>query len=171
MSEWLICRLCAAEGRRTPAGCRQGSWSHPYRLVGEACEPESLCAAMLSHLTCTLCAAGFSCAEIYQVLDRGTAKRRTAATLLNKSSSRSHSVFTITIHMKETTPEGEDVIKIGKLNLVDLAGSENISRCGQLGVKPASYLSSACRARGGRFARRGGCTAAALLQRQRQRQC
>lgn len=64
------------------------------------------------------------------MLDRGTAKRRTAETLLNKSSSRSHSVFTITIHMKETTPEGEDVIKIGKLNLVDLAGSENISRCG-----------------------------------------
>jgi kinesin family protein 11 len=63
------------------------------------------------------------------VLDRGTAKRRTAETLLNKRSSRSHSVFTITIHMKETTPEGEDVIKIGKLNLVDLAGSENISRC------------------------------------------
>lgn len=63
------------------------------------------------------------------MLDRGTAKRRTAETLLNKSSSRSHSVFTITIHMKETTPEGEDVIKIGKLNLVDLAGSENISRC------------------------------------------
>lgn len=62
------------------------------------------------------------------MLDRGTAKRRTAETLLNKTSSRSHSVFTVTIHMKETTPEGEDVIKIGKLNLVDLAGSENISR-------------------------------------------
>ncbi|KAI8468993.1 MAG: kinesin motor domain-containing protein [Monoraphidium minutum] len=69
-------------------------------------------------------------AEIYQVLDRGTSKRRTAETLLNKRSSRSHSVFTVTIHMKETTPEGEDVIKIGKLNLVDLAGSENISRSG-----------------------------------------
>jgi hypothetical protein len=96
---------------------------------------------MFPRLTCKLCAAGFCCAEIYQVLDRGTAKRRTAETLLNKSSSRSHSVFTITIHMKETTPEGEDVIKIGKLNLVDLAGSENISRCGQLGVKPASQHS------------------------------
>mmetsp|Transcript_27007 Transcript_27007/g.59061 ORF Transcript_27007/g.59061 Transcript_27007/m.59061 type:complete len:1042 (+) Transcript_27007:153-3278(+) len=71
-----------------------------------------------------------SAAEIYQVLDRGTAKRRTAATLLNNRSSRSHSIFTITIHLKETTPEGEDVIKVGKLNLVDLAGSENISRSG-----------------------------------------
>ncbi|KAG1657315.1 hypothetical protein FOA52_008043 [Chlamydomonas sp. UWO 241] len=71
-----------------------------------------------------------SAAEIYAVLDKGTAKRRTAATLLNQRSSRSHSIFTITIHLKETTPEGEDVIKIGKLNLVDLAGSENISRSG-----------------------------------------
>ncbi|MEW5319054.1 MAG: hypothetical protein WDW38_010230 [Sanguina aurantia] len=71
-----------------------------------------------------------SATEIYQVLDRGTAKRRTAETNLNKRSSRSHSVFTITIHMKETTPEGEDVVKVGKLNLVDLAGSENISRSG-----------------------------------------
>eukprot|EP00955_Chlamydomonas_euryale_P098900 365180-Chlamydomonas_euryale.AAC.14 len=52
-----------------------------------------------------------SAAEIYAVLDRGTAKRRTAATLLNNRSSRSHSIFTITIHLKETTPEGEDVIK------------------------------------------------------------
>ncbi|GBF98003.1 hypothetical protein Rsub_11114 [Raphidocelis subcapitata] len=68
--------------------------------------------------------------EIYTVLDRGSSKRRTAETLLNKTSSRSHSVFTITIHMKETTPGGEDVIKVGKLNLVDLAGSENISRSG-----------------------------------------
>ena len=71
-----------------------------------------------------------SAAEIYQVLDRGSAKRRTAATLLNNRSSRSHSVFTITIHLKDATAEGEDIIKIGKLNLVDLAGSENISRSG-----------------------------------------
>ncbi len=47
-----------------------------------------------------------------QVLDRGTAKRRTAETLLNKRSSRSHSVFSITIHMREVTPEGEDVVKV-----------------------------------------------------------
>lgn len=44
--------------------------------------------------------------------------------------SRSHSLFTITIHIKEATPEGEELIKCGKLNLVDLAGSENISRSG-----------------------------------------
>ena len=68
--------------------------------------------------------------EIFEVLERGTARRKTAATKLNKESSRSHSVFTVTIHIKETTPEGDEMIKCGKLNLVDLAGSENISRSG-----------------------------------------
>ncbi|KAI3772419.1 hypothetical protein L6452_03605 [Arctium lappa] len=68
--------------------------------------------------------------EIYKILEKGSAKRRTAETLLNKQSSRSHSIFSITIHIKERTPEGEEIIRCGKLNLVDLAGSENISRSG-----------------------------------------
>ncbi|XP_062112736.1 kinesin-like protein KIN-5C [Humulus lupulus] len=68
--------------------------------------------------------------EIFTLLERGSAKRRTAETFLNKQSSRSHSLFSITIHIKEATPEGEELIKCGKLNLVDLAGSENISRSG-----------------------------------------
>ncbi|OAY85534.1 125 kDa kinesin-related protein [Ananas comosus] len=72
----------------------------------------------------------YSAGEIYKILDKGSAKRRTAETLLNKQSSRSHSIFSITIHIKECTPEGEEMIKCGKLNLVDLAGSENISRSG-----------------------------------------
>ena len=33
--------------------------------------------------------------------------------------------------MREMTPDGEEVIKIGKLYLVDLAGSENVSRCAE----------------------------------------
>ncbi|XP_009073147.1 PREDICTED: kinesin-like protein KIF11, partial [Acanthisitta chloris] len=68
--------------------------------------------------------------EVYQILERGAAKRTTAATHMNAYSSRSHSVFSITIHMKETTVDGEELVKIGKLNLVDLAGSENIGRSG-----------------------------------------
>lgn len=126
--------------------------------------------------------------DIYALLDRGSAKRRTAETLLNKQSSRSHSVFCVTVsppshllngtlatvsyslivnffklilfaartllklslgsrahasgtsccickhvrclqvHMREMSPEGEEVIKTGKLYLVDLAGSENVNR-------------------------------------------
>ncbi|XP_006831510.1 PREDICTED: kinesin-like protein KIF11 [Chrysochloris asiatica] len=68
--------------------------------------------------------------EVYQILEKGAAKRTTAATLMNAYSSRSHSVFSVTIHMKETMIDGEELVKIGKLNLVDLAGSENIGRSG-----------------------------------------
>ncbi|KAL8261835.1 hypothetical protein R6Q59_025884 [Mikania micrantha] len=71
-----------------------------------------------------------SASEIFTLLERGTAKRKTAETLLNKQLSRCHSLFSITIHIKEATSEGEELIKCGKLNLVKLAGSENIYRFG-----------------------------------------
>ncbi|XP_059462978.1 kinesin-like protein KIN-5B [Corylus avellana] len=74
--------------------------------------------------------AVYSVNEIHSLLEQGAAKRRTADTLLNKHSSRSHSIFTITVHIKEAAVGDEELIKCGKLNLVDLAGSENISRSG-----------------------------------------
>ena len=49
---------------------------------------------------------------------------------MNETSSRSHAIFSITVHIKECTSDGEDLLKVGKLNLVDLAGSENIGRSG-----------------------------------------
>eukprot|EP00761_Pharyngomonas_kirbyi_P000443 gb/GECH01000443.1/.p1 GENE.gb/GECH01000443.1/~~gb/GECH01000443.1/.p1 ORF type:complete len:1037 (+),score=300.24 gb/GECH01000443.1/:1-3111(+) len=64
------------------------------------------------------------------VLDEAAKLRQKAETQLNKSSSRSHAITTITIHMRENGSDGEDLIKTGKLNLVDLAGSENIGRSG-----------------------------------------
>ncbi|XP_064614388.1 kinesin-like protein KIF11-A [Liolophura sinensis] len=68
--------------------------------------------------------------DVYQILERGSAKRQTAATLMNASSSRSHTVFSAIIHTKENSIDGEELLKTGKLNLVDLAGSENIGRSG-----------------------------------------
>jgi len=68
--------------------------------------------------------------DIYALLDTGNARRRTAETLLNKQSSRSHSVFIVTVSVREVLAEGEEVIRVGKLYLVDLAGSENITRSG-----------------------------------------
>lgn len=56
--------------------------------------------------------------EVYSILDQGRAKRQTAATLLNAQSSRSHSVFSVTVHIKENSIEGEELLKTGKLNLV-----------------------------------------------------
>jgi kinesin family protein 11 len=64
------------------------------------------------------------------LLTKGSHRRQIAATKFNDHSSRSHSVFSITVHVKEPSIVGEDLLKIGKLNLVDLAGSENIGRSG-----------------------------------------
>uniref|UniRef100_A0A061S6B5 Kinesin-like protein n=1 Tax=Tetraselmis sp. GSL018 TaxID=582737 RepID=A0A061S6B5_9CHLO len=78
-------------------------------------------------------------AEINSVLQVGKKNRSVGATLMNQDSSRSHSIFTITI--EGTTQlanggggEGDDNhIRVGKLNLVDLAGSERQSKTGATG--------------------------------------
>lgn len=70
--------------------------------------------------------------EVFFILEKGAAKRQTAATLLNATSSRSHTVFAVTVHIREMTDDGEELVKTGKLNLVDLAGSENIGRSGAI---------------------------------------
>lgn len=65
-----------------------------------------------------------------KLLQEGSYKRQVAATKCNDLSSRSHTVFTVTVYIKRTADNGEDYISAGKLNLVDLAGSENIQRSG-----------------------------------------
>ncbi|KIO16512.1 hypothetical protein M407DRAFT_42567, partial [Tulasnella calospora MUT 4182] len=64
------------------------------------------------------------------LLRKGSHRRQIAATKFNDHSSRSHSIFTITVHTKETCSKGDEALRVGKLNLVDLAGSENIGRSG-----------------------------------------
>ncbi|KAJ2903104.1 kinesin motor domain-containing protein [Zalerion maritima] len=65
-----------------------------------------------------------------KVLQEGSLRRQVAATKCNDLSSRSHTVFTISVLIKRTAENGEDYLSHGKLNLVDLAGSENIQRSG-----------------------------------------
>ena len=71
-----------------------------------------------------------SAAAGIKLLQAGSYRRQVAATKCNDLSSRSHTVFTITTHLKKVNEAGEDYICSGKLNLVDLAGSENIQRSG-----------------------------------------
>lgn len=71
-----------------------------------------------------------SSADVYKLLAKGQDKRITASTLMNVQSSRSHTIFSILVHIREYNADGEEVLKVGKLNLVDLAGSENISKAG-----------------------------------------
>lgn len=71
-----------------------------------------------------------SAAQGIKLLSDGTNKRQVAATKCNDLSSRSHTVFTITVYMKRLSEDGVEYLSAGKLNLVDLAGSENIQRSG-----------------------------------------
>jgi len=66
------------------------------------------------------------------LMNQGTNNRKTASTLMNSESSRSHSIFTIYIETAEKTEKGQR-IRAGKLNLVDLAGSERLSKTGATG--------------------------------------
>merc|ERR1712137_435581 len=52
---------------------------------------------------------------------------------MNEESSRSHSIFLITIEQCEIGGDGENHIRVGKLNMVDLAGSERQSKTGATG--------------------------------------
>lgn len=62
--------------------------------------------------------------DLMDVFNEGTENRHVAATKMNEHSSRSHSVFTITVESSEMGDDGKPHIKVGKLNIVDLAGSE-----------------------------------------------
>uniref|UniRef100_A0A8C9ZB98 Kinesin family member 15 n=1 Tax=Sander lucioperca TaxID=283035 RepID=A0A8C9ZB98_SANLU len=64
-----------------------------------------------------------SATEAYQVLSMGWRNRRVASTSMNRESSRSHAVFTMTLESKESVNEVVN-IRMSQLNLVDLAGSE-----------------------------------------------
>jgi kinesin family member 5 len=68
--------------------------------------------------------------EVYAYLQIGQRSRATAATNMNLESSRSHSVFVITISQKDTTT---GTLKSGVLYLVDLAGSEKVGKTGASG--------------------------------------
>ena len=62
--------------------------------------------------------------HVYAILENGSKQRKTAETLMNASSSRSHSVFSITVHMKENNEQGEEeLLRTGKLNLVGISAS------------------------------------------------
>ena len=70
-----------------------------------------------------------------QKFSEGAFSRATGATAMNPGSSRSHSMFTVTVERGEVSPDGKSHIVVGKLNLVDLAGSERCSKTGATDVR------------------------------------
>lgn len=71
--------------------------------------------------------------EMERLMTFGNKNRSVGATEMNARSSRSHSIFTITVEASEKDSTGEDHIRVGKLHLVDLAGSERQSKTGATG--------------------------------------
>jgi kinesin family protein 3/17 len=71
--------------------------------------------------------------EMDQLMSVGNKNRSTGYTDMNANSSRSHSIFTITVEASEENELGEQHIRAGKLHLVDLAGSERQSKTNATG--------------------------------------
>lgn len=63
--------------------------------------------------------------EMFGVMQAGSQNRSVAATRMNARSSRSHSLFIITVFQKNTK---NDNTKLGKLYCIDLAGSEKVMK-------------------------------------------
>lgn len=68
--------------------------------------------------------------EVYDVMQIGNENRSIGVTDMNAASSRSHSVFILTVHAENAQ---DMTAKTGKLYLVDLAGSEKIEKTGAKG--------------------------------------
>ena len=73
--------------------------------------------------------------EMQAVQDTGRKNKSMGETSMNARSSRSHSVFTLTLECSELGPDGKDHIRVGKLNMVDLAGSERQSKTNATGQR------------------------------------
>ncbi|XP_030209513.1 kinesin heavy chain isoform X4 [Gadus morhua] len=69
--------------------------------------------------------------EVMDVIDEGKSNRHVAVTNMNEHSSRSHSIFLISIKQEHVETEQK---LCGKLYLVDLAGSEKVSKTGAAGA-------------------------------------
>ncbi|KAH7341124.1 kinesin heavy chain [Rhizoctonia solani] len=68
--------------------------------------------------------------EVYEIMRQGGQARAVTATNMNAESSRSHSIFLITIQQKNIET---GAMKTGNLYLVDLAGSEKVGKTGASG--------------------------------------
>ena len=70
--------------------------------------------------------------DVYDLMTMGSSNREVGATNMNAGSSRSHSLFMITITQNNTMDYSA---KSGKLYLVDLAGSEKVGKTGAEGKR------------------------------------
>ncbi|KAH0575203.1 Kinesin-like protein [Spironucleus salmonicida] len=72
--------------------------------------------------------------QLLELMDKGFSNRSVAATKMNATSSRSHSIFMVKLECAETI-QNKETIRVGRLNLVDLAGSERQGKTGAEGQR------------------------------------
>ncbi|CAG0888246.1 unnamed protein product, partial [Cyprideis torosa] len=73
--------------------------------------------------------------DMDRIMTIGNKNRVVGATNMNQVSSRSHAIFCVTVECSELGLDGDQHIRVGKLNLVDLAGSERQSKTGATGER------------------------------------
>jgi len=84
--------------------------------------------------------------SLLRILFQGEKSRAIASTGMNERSSRSHTIFRITIESREKEAEedeenedysasGDGAVRVSTLNLVDLAGSESVRHTGATGER------------------------------------
>ncbi|XP_058398419.1 kinesin-like protein KIF7 isoform X3 [Diceros bicornis minor] len=78
--------------------------------------------------------------EVLSLLEMGNAARHTGATHLNHVSSRSHTVFTVTLEQRGRAPSrlprpAAGQLLLSKFHFVDLAGSERVLKTGSTGER------------------------------------
>lgn len=83
-----------------------------------------------------------SVSEAFDCLRAGALVRTTASTQMNTSSSRSHAIFTLSIHQTRVASDTQDVETLSaKFHFVDLAGSERLKRTGATGDRAKEGIS------------------------------
>ena len=75
--------------------------------------------------------------QILKYMHQGDKNRQVGCTNMNERSSRSHSIFRITIESSNRNSETKkrDGVTVSQLNLVDLAGSERATQTGATGTR------------------------------------
>ncbi|OAD58797.1 Centromere-associated protein E [Eufriesea mexicana] len=73
--------------------------------------------------------------NVLSIMKKGDKKRRIGETNMNERSSRSHTIFRITVESREAGGDSDSAIQVSQLNLVDLAGSERARQTGATGER------------------------------------
>ncbi|XP_025073915.1 kinesin-related protein 4-like [Pogonomyrmex barbatus] len=77
-----------------------------------------------------------NCPEnVLSIMHKGNKNRRIGETNMNERSSRSHTIFRITIESREVGSTSDGAIQVSQLNMVDLAGSERVRQTNATGER------------------------------------